>query len=145
MFLLREMLEEAATVDEALARLRARPRTTANSIMIADGRGDAAVAEVTHDGMAVRRPEDDRLFATNDFRSGAPDVRCERYDCLERLVSEARSPIGTSEMAKLLDEVDLGSMNVQSMIFVPARREVLVSLRRLPAAKGPFVALRPFE
>lgn len=143
MFLLRDVMEGAGTVEEALQVLRKSRRTTANSIMLADAKG-AAVAEVTHEKMAVREIEDDRLFATNDFRSDA-DVRCDRYDRLVELVSAAKAPLGTKDMERLLDAVDLDDINVQCMIFVPERRELLVSLGRIPAAKGPFVALKPWE
>lgn len=143
MFLLRDVLEGAGTVDEGLAILRRSRRTTANSIMLADARG-AAVAEASHEKLVVREPEDDRLFATNDFRADA-DVRCDRYDRLVELVAAAKAPLGAKEMERLLAEVDIEPINVQSMVFIPARHELRLSLGRLPAAAGPFVALRPWE
>lgn len=143
MFLLRDVLEGAGTVEEGLGVLRKSRRTTANSIMLADAKG-AAVAEATHEKLAVREIEDDRLFATNDFRADA-DVRCDRYEELAELVAAAKAPLGTKDMERLLDAVDLDDINVQSMIFVPARRELLLSIGRTPAAKGPFVSLKPWE
>ena len=143
MFLLRDVMEGAGTVEEGIALLRKSRRTTANSIMLADPK-TAAVAEATHEKLAVREIEDDRLFATNDFRADA-DVRCDRYDRMVGLVDAAKAPLGTKDIERLLDAVDLDDINVQCMIFVPARRELLVSLGRLPAAKGPFVPLRPWE
>ncbi len=143
MFLLRDVMEGAGTVEEGLAILRKSRRTTANSIMLADPK-TAAVAEATHEKLAVRAIEDDRLFATNDFRADA-DVRCDRYDKLAELVSAAKAPLGTNDMERLLDAVDLDDINVQCMIFIPAHRELRVSLGRIPAAKGPFVALRLWE
>jgi len=143
MFLLRDVMEGSGTVEDALALLRKSRRTTANSILLADPNG-AAVAETSHEKMAVRAIEDDRLFATNDFRSDR-DVRCDRYDKLVKLTSEAQAPFGVKEMEMLLGEVDLGAINVQCMVFVPARRELHVSLGKLPAAQGPFIALKPWE
>jgi hypothetical protein len=72
-------------------------------------------------------------------------VQCDRYDRMVELVGAAKAPLGTKDMEELLDAVDLEDTNVQSMIFVPARRELLVSLGKTPAAKGPFVPLRPWE
>jgi len=143
MFVLRDVMEGAGTVEEGLAILRKSRRTTANSILLADANG-AAVAETSHEKMAVRELKDDRLFATNDFRADR-DVRCDRYDKLVELVAAAKAPLGPKDMEGLLDAVDLGDINVQSMVFVPARREVRLSLGRIPAAKGPFVMLRPWE
>jgi hypothetical protein len=143
MFLLRDVMEGAGTVEEGLAILRKASRTTASSILLADAKG-AAVAETSHAKMAVRPLEDDRLFATNDFRSDE-DVRCDRYDKLVQLTSEAKAPLGPKDMERLLDAVDLVDINVQSMVFVPASRELLVSLGRTPAAKGPFVSFKPWE
>jgi hypothetical protein len=143
MFLLRDVMEGSGTVEEAIAILRKARRTTANSILLADPR-TAAVAEATHEKLAVREIEDDRLFATNDFRADA-DVRCDRYDRMVELVGAATAPLGTKDMERLLDAVDLEDINVQSMIFVPARRQLLVSLGKTPAAKGPFVPMKPLE
>ena len=143
MFLLRDVLEGAGTVEEGLAILKRSRRTTANSIMLADAKG-AAVAEASHENLAVREVEDDRLFATNDFRADG-DVRCDRYDRLVELVTAAKAPLGAKDMERLLDAVDLDDINVQSMVFIPGRRELLLSLGRIPAASGPFVSLRPWE
>ncbi len=142
-FLLRDVMEGSGTVEDALAILKRSRRTTANSIMLADAKG-AAVAETTHERMAVREIEDDRLFATNDFRADG-GVRCDRYDKLAELVAGAKAPLGAKDMERFLDEVDLGAINVQCMVFIPERRELRVSLGRIPAAKGPFVPLRPWE
>jgi predicted choloylglycine hydrolase len=143
MFLLRDVMEGSGTVEEGLAILRKSRRTTANSIMLADAKG-AAVAETSHEKMAVRQTEDDRLFATNDFRADT-DVRCDRYEKLVDLVAAAKAPLDAKDMERLLDAVDLDDINVQSMIFIPARRELLVALGKTPAATGPFVPLRPWE
>jgi len=143
MFLLRDVMEGSGTVEEALAILKKSRRTTANSIMLADAKG-AAVAETSHERMAVRQLEDDRLFATNDFRADG-DVRCDRYDALVKLTGEAKTPLGTKDMERILDAVDLKDINVQSMVFIPARRELLLSLGKTPAAKGPFIPLNPWK
>jgi Acyl-coenzyme A:6-aminopenicillanic acid acyl-transferase len=141
-FLLRDVMEGSGTVEEGLATLRRSRRTTANSIMLADAKG-AAVAETTHWRMAVREIEDDRLFATNDFRADT-DVRCDRYDKLVDLVAAAKVPLDAKDMERLLDAVDLGDINVQCMVFIPERCELRLSLGRVPAAKGPFVTF-PWE
>jgi predicted choloylglycine hydrolase len=143
MFLLRDVLEGSGTVEEGLAVLRKSRRTTANSIMLADAKG-AAVAETSHEKMAVREIEDDRLFATNDFRAEG-GARCDRYDTLVELVEAAKGPFAAKDMERLLEAVDLGDINVQCMVFVPERKELRLSLGRIPAAKGPFVSLRPWE
>jgi predicted choloylglycine hydrolase len=142
-FLLRDVMEGAGTVEEALAILRKARRTTANSIMLAEATG-AAVAEATHEKVAVREIEDDRLFATNDFRSDQ-DVRCDRYDTLVDLVSAATAPLSTKDMEQILDAVDLDEINVQCMIFIPERRELRLSLGRTPAAQGPFVSFKHWK
>jgi len=142
-FVLRDMMEGAGSVDEALSLLRRSRRTTANSILVADA-GGAAVAETSHERMAVRRPEDHRRFATNDFRSGG-EVRCDRYDRLVELTAAAKAPLGVKDLERLLDAVDLEGINVQSMIFLPAHRELRLAFGRVPAANGPFVRFRPWE
>jgi hypothetical protein len=122
-------------------RGRAPPAADGQLIMLADAKG-AAVAEATHERLSVREIEDNRLFATNDFRADT-DVRCDRYDKLVDLVAAAKAPLDAKDMEWLLGAVDLGDINVQCMVFIPERREICLSLGRIPAAKEPFVTLRP--
>ncbi len=53
--LYRTILEQCRTVDEALAFLQKTPRQTANNLMLMDASGARAVAEITPQGVSVRR------------------------------------------------------------------------------------------
>ena len=140
--LLRMLLEECTDVEGALKLLGKKSRTTGNSILLADAGGEAAVAEVNHWKMKVRRIENDRLFATNLFRSD-PDYPfpCGRYDHMVELVGEAPGPLTLPDIERILDEVDIPWNNVQSMIFLPESRRILLAAGALPAAAGPFLPL----
>jgi hypothetical protein len=61
--LLQEILEQCATVEEAIARLRDRPRSGGALLMLADASGAIASAELAPDTLSVRRG--DSLVHTN--------------------------------------------------------------------------------
>jgi hypothetical protein len=68
----REMLQDCATIDEAVAVLKAAPVFVTDAVMIASARdGRAVVVEKGPGGCAVREGEDDRLVVTNHFLSPA--------------------------------------------------------------------------
>lgn len=67
-FLYRQILEEATSLNQAVAFLRRAPRTQANNVLVASGReGSAAVVEYTPWRIAVRGLQDGWLVATNHF------------------------------------------------------------------------------
>ena len=53
--LYRSLLEQCRTVDDAIAFLNKTPRQSANNLMLIDAAGNRAVAEITPEGVHVRR------------------------------------------------------------------------------------------
>jgi hypothetical protein len=129
-------------VKEATQLLQEAKRTTANSILIADAARDAAVLEVSHAKIVVRGIENDRVFSTNNFvRPGEKAARCGRFRKLVRMAEESKAPLEVSGVAAMLDAVNLGGMTVQSMVFVPEKREIHLATGEAPATGAKFVPM----
>jgi hypothetical protein len=68
--LFRQVMENASTIEEALAILEAGPRRGAANLLLADGKvPNAVVVELASDALAVRPAEDGLVYATNHFVS----------------------------------------------------------------------------
>lgn len=68
--LFRKVMENASTIDEALAILKAGPRKGTANILLADGKiPNAVVVEMTSNKIAVRRAKDSMIYSTNHFVS----------------------------------------------------------------------------
>lgn len=152
--LYRRMLEDAATVGAVEGLLRAAPVTTANNLMVADTSPDAALFEFDPSGVDVRRNQDGVLFSTNHFWSPsrrnnvlAPPYLGSRMRkrAIERVVEERDRGFGgrfdEGTIIKAVQSAGMRRVNIQAMLFLPNRREVRVSLGRIPASPGPYVRL----
>jgi predicted choloylglycine hydrolase len=123
--LYRSVLEQCRTVEEAVEFLKRTPRQTANNLMIMDAAGDCAVAEITPEGVTVRKSAPDAaLMSTNHHRGEDCDStgKCDRYDALHEASMAQFGKIGVPEIWSMLDRVSQGKMTLQSMIFEPANR-----------------------
>ncbi len=68
-FTYRRVMEEARTLDEAIAMIRRARRTQGNNVMVGSGdEGTAAVIECTPQRSAVRLPRNGWVAATNHFQ-----------------------------------------------------------------------------
>ncbi len=139
--LLRRILEECRTVDEAERLVRATPRTTLFNLALCD-RQQARVLEVTPRTVAARHPERGLLACTNHFRS--PELRTPfrfswRYAALWDSQEQAR--LGVADIARKLHEVSQGPMTLQTMVFDPAAMRLHVSIGASPASALPLRAL----
>ncbi|HEV7299804.1 MAG TPA: C45 family peptidase [Tepidisphaeraceae bacterium] len=127
--LYRAVLEQCKTVDEAIAFLKNTPRQTANNLMLMDATGDRAVAEITPEGVVVRRADDrTALLSTNHQRGAdlATPGRCSRYDYLLKQSTRDFGGIGERSVEAMLQHVG-GAMTLQSMVFEPANRVIHLS------------------
>lgn len=135
--LLRRIMEECGTVDEAIAMLKASPRTTLLNIALCDTRR-AAVAEITPRRVEVRHPENGICVCTNHFRT--PSLRTLvfswRYDRLIKTVELSQIDVATVQ--KKLDEANLAFLTIQSMVFEPSALVIHLASERPPATKRPY-------
>ncbi len=138
--LYRTVLERCRTVDEAIELLKNTPRQTANNLMIMDESGDRVVAEITPDGVTVRRaPADAALISTNHQR-GDEDLdthgQCERFDSLHDVAKSRYGRIDISRLEQMLSRVTQGEMTLQSMVFEPSTRKLYLATGSNAPRKG---------
>jgi isopenicillin-N N-acyltransferase-like protein len=67
-FLLTLLLERCATVDEALALVRATPHTGSGCLVLADAAGEVAAVELGHRAVGIERGKAGRIGRTNHHR-----------------------------------------------------------------------------
>ncbi len=136
----RRVLEECSTVDEAEKLLRSVPRTTLTSLAVCDRRG-AAVFEMTPNTFAVRRGNNGLCFCTNHFRT--PELAmfawCRRYPILEK--TQSLKSVGIEDIATKLDEVNMGRLTVQTMIFEPDPLVLHLAIGSCPSSALPLKKL----
>lgn len=154
---LREMLEKAKTIDEAVKVLEARRRTCCINVAMADANG-VAVLEVTPGRVVRLAARRGVCAATNHFRSPdlAPgdadpkDGSVRRLRSLEAVRSRHDRP-AVKDLLSEMGRVDQGELTLQTMAFEPAAFRLHLAVGSIPATKGPARAvelralLRPGE
>jgi len=148
MIMYREALRGARTAADVHGFFEKTSRTCPNNFMVVDAQGRSEVIEYDQDKVVRRGTEDDAVCSTNCFVSDQMQDRAwslgtARYGRLERFLAERSGSIDLqSVIAALRDVATPWFMNVQSMVFLPARRELELAVGdRLPAADQPFVRL----
>jgi predicted choloylglycine hydrolase len=140
-FCFRQILEKCATVEEAEELLRATARTTLFSLAVCDRR-HSVVLEATPFNVVARHGSEGICACTNHFRS--PDLMvlpwCNRYRKL--IQSRKREKLDIADVAQKLNEVAMGRMTVQTMIFEPVSLKLHLAIGSCPSSALP---LKPLE
>lgn len=127
-FLIRDVLETAATYGEALIRLRQSPIASDCLILLSGTQhGEMAVIERTPTRSAVRTPSNNAIFVTNDYLAldsvGAVNegvlqmTSCGRREQIERLL-RTETPTPEAAFKFLSDSRVQMQITVQQMAFV---------------------------
>lgn len=144
-FRVREVLETAGTVEDAITAFRRAPVTSDHFVVLADAK---RAAVVWYDGAFHRRdPVNGVLTCSN----GAPDAQGDQDDdrtrALRALVKDGAIADDT-QLKQALTRVYLREINAQAMLFRPDQREVDLAVSSLmtPAAKQSYrrMALGPW-
>lgn len=118
--LVREVMEQAATLDEAVAILRAGPRTCEYYYVVADGKAKRAVGiGATPDTFEVVGPGE----AHPKLPAPVPDTVLvsagDRYDVLARRAKDGRGSFDVGRALELMTRPVCMSSNIQSALFIP--------------------------
>jgi isopenicillin-N N-acyltransferase like protein len=137
-FCFRQMLEQCTTVEEAEKLLRTTPRTTILSLALCD-RHHSVVLEMTPATVAARHASEDICVCTNHFRTDQLAVLpwCNRYRKLAQ-ARNAERPLEVADVAKKMDEVGMGRLTVQTMIFEPAVLKLHLAIGSCPSSALPM-------
>lgn len=127
-FLLRQVLEEAADFRTALRLLSTVPVASDSLLLLTGVRpGEMVVVERTPTRSKVRFSENGSIFVTNDYRALETGLRkvnsalqataCRRYERISALVAR-RAPLNARECLTYLEDPDVRmGMTVQQMVF----------------------------
>jgi predicted choloylglycine hydrolase len=137
---LRQVLEECATVEEAIKTLEGLRLTTTINVAVAD-RNKVGVLEVSPKKVVLKRSERGTLSCTNHFtspllKSSNPvnvDRTFERFARLEE-VRDWKGKATPEALRKQLDLVNLGNFTLQTMVFEPATLKLHLSIGQVPAS-----------
>lgn len=139
MSLQRMALERCATAADAVALYEKSPRTVPQNYIVADAAG-AAFLEADSQKLSRRAPLGDTVAGTNwaEEERGAlkGDVR---FGNLCACIDPKVGTLGVPEIEAALGAANSGPLSVMSVVAVPLRRALRVSIGPLPACKGPFV------
>ena len=141
LMLLRQVLEEASTVDEAIVIIKNAKRVSPINLALADAKNNYAIVEITSDKVAVRLPDTSGLlyctnwFVTKEMASGGGDGR---YGKIEKWAKANYGRIGLDETIKILQDIAMFRINLQSMVFYPKEKVVYLATGSLNSAKGEF-------
>jgi len=148
MLMYRDALANAKKAADVFAWIRKTRRTVPNNFTVADATGASLVVEFDAEHAVARAGTDGCAYSTNHFRSetlqgvGFP-IGLSRYRDLDGFVKTDRGRIDLDAVRRALSDVARPWWtNVQSMVFLPRRRELNISIGgKLPAADQPFVHL----
>ncbi len=144
----RRVLEECATVGDAVKLLDGSERASATSLVVADTTG-GAVIEVTPDALAVRRLKDKPGVCTNHLCTHKNPKQTDkfetltRFDTLSKAVALKKDEVfGVGDVQKHLHAVRLvdarkADLTIQAFVFEPAGRKVHL---RFADGNGPATA-----
>ena len=140
MLLYRRVLEDCATVVEAVELLKATPRPTTAVMTVCD-RDGGAVVEITPEGVEVRRAVGEVTLCTNHLRTDplARGDACWRYDELSTLQKHTLK-LGPADVMAALHRVNQGRLTLQSMVFEPRERRLHLKLGDLKQPATAFEA-----
>ena len=126
----------------------ASKRTIPNNFTVVDETGASEVIEYDATRMARRPARRGSVCSTNHFRSSALEgvgwrLGVRRYSTLEKFLREKHGKIDYEAVRQALrDTATPYYLNVQSMIFLPAKRTLHISIGgKLPAADQKFAVL----
>ncbi len=160
MLLLRTVLQQAKTLDQAWRLLEAGPRTTGYNVMIASGTAESAfVAEMTAHSIGKVEPIGGMLISTNHFvlpaliKVQAPDPTVKdpaaeetdslaRHQRLTELLSRHQGRVEASTAEGFLADKAVCHNTLQSAVMLPKTLEMLVAVKGIPAPEGGYVRLR---
>jgi hypothetical protein len=148
---MREVLDHAATVDDALEILQAMNIDMSGGpalhYLIADRGGNAALVEFHNGQMIVETRGEPWHVATNYLRCTIPGDaagRCDRYDHLQAILAEQAGRVTIEEAFALLSEVAQPGWTQWSTVYDLTHRTVTVRMGDGAAAPYRFL-LEPEE
>lgn len=136
LFLLRRILEECATVDEAEKLLKDATRTGMMAVTLCDKK-EAVVFEVTSKNVVRRKAQSGVCLCTNHFCSPELGVRegCFRMERLR--ASDKVEKLSVEKIGEFLHAANFRDLTMQTMIFEPSRLRLHLAFGQIPSSALP--------
>ena len=131
---------DSATAAEMAQRLDAMTHEIPMNVMVADPSG-ALVLELAPSGNVIRNGAGGMLAASNYFithPNRAGDVNCPRYRALHGAAEDNYGRVTVETMRDALLAASYVNLNLQAVVFEPAKMRMHVSINQVPAARGPY-------
>lgn len=142
--LVREVLERARTLDDAVAIFRDQPRTCQYFFVVADGNTNRAVGmEASWNKFQVVKPGEANELLPHPVRDAVLLSAGDRYKELVRRVEAGYGTFDAESARKLMDCPVAMKSNLHDVLFAPAATKFWVanaSADRKPAATQPYHA-----
>jgi hypothetical protein len=135
--MIRLVLDHAATVEEAIALIRAHDLYFSGDVechyLISDAAGDSAVVEFLDQDVKITKPDKNYQAATNfimyqGLNEGEGYTEFERYDTIDQKLTEADGVITESDAMKLLSDVVIPDRTQWSVVYNQATGAVTVCM-----------------
>jgi len=147
--LVREVLQRAHNLDEAIAIFRDQPRTCQYFFVIADGRTNRAVGlEASWNEFRLVKPGQSDPLLPHPVRDAVLLSAGDRYEELVRRVKAGWGRFDADSARRLMDCPVAMKSNLHDALFAPASTKLWVanaSLDRKPAATQPYHAFQLTE
>jgi len=148
-FLVRMVLEEANTLDEAIAVFRDNPRTCEYYYVIADGKtGKGVGMEASWDTFNVVKMGESHAKLPNAFEDAVVLSAGDRYEELSKRVKEGHGKFDAESARHLMDRPVAMKSNLHSVLFETATTRLWIanaSKDGEPASTQPYHAFKVSE
>jgi isopenicillin-N N-acyltransferase like protein len=148
-WLVREVLETAGTLDEAIAVFRDNPRTCQYFYVIADGKDNRAVGmEASWNKFELVQPGESHPMLPNPSPDTVLLSAGDRYQELARRVSQGHGRFDAASALRLMDRPVAMESNLHNVLFEPASTRFWVANAGpdgQPAAERKYVAFQLSE
>jgi isopenicillin-N N-acyltransferase-like protein len=136
LMLLRRVLEECTTIDQAEKLIRDSLRTGMMAVAVCD-KNECAVLEITPKSVVRRRAANGVATCTNHFLSDELCVgeKCKRLDQLDAKRGTAKFSV--NDIGAALHAANFGELTMQTMIFEPASLRLHLAFGQLPTSAMP--------
>ncbi len=145
-FLVRLVLEEAKTLDEAIAIFRDNPRTCEYYYVIADGKtGKAVGMEASWDTFNVVKMGESHVKLPHAVKDGVVLSAGDRYEALSKRVKDGLGTFDAESARHLMDRPVAMKSNLHSVLFETATSRLWIanaSKEGEPAATQPYHAFK---
>jgi isopenicillin-N N-acyltransferase like protein len=126
--LLREVMEKASTLDEAVAIMKNSPRTCEYYYVISDGRAKKAVGiKATPEAFEVVKPGESHPLLPHAVKDAVLLSAGDRYEALVQRVKQGHGTFEPDSAMKLMTRPVCMTSNIQSVLFAPDTLEFWVA------------------